>query len=318
MFDNTFLYSLIIICILVIGLIAYFVPYRKLKDKIFKRLIPLPVNLLTSIVYRNSSFVLELQKNKNSWTIAGSDWDANKEKINRFTIFLQNMQVFERIAKYDNEKEFGIGSRGSFILYYGKRAFEIMVGNNDPEKPEHLYIKASGDPDLLIVSSTLLSFVPVDQNYYSDSLIFSAYYTHIKSIEAIYKPNIEDANTLQHFSLVKTTSGWVFGKKTLENFQAQELLDKILAYEVSGFAEETALPNKPNVIINMRIGQGMITRYFFSANNPEFYIMPSRGRLLYVRKEIIQEIFSFTPRSIEEINAEKEGTGLANVGFANM
>lgn len=302
---DTFFYSIIIVCILVIALIAYFVPYRTLKDKIFKRLIPQPASMLTSIVYRNSAFVIELLKHKNNWTIANSDWDANKEKINRFTIFLQNMQVLERITKYDNDKEFGIGSRGSFILYYGKKGFEIMVGNNVPDAPEQVYVKVSGDPDLLIVSSTLISFVPVDQNYYSDSLIFSAYYTHIKSIEAIYKPNTEDANTLQHFSLIKSSAGWLFGKQSLENFQAQELLDKILAYEVSGFAEETSLPNKPNVIINMRIGQGMITRYFFAANNPEFYIMPSRGRLLYVNKAIIQEIFSFVPKSIDDIKAEK-------------
>lgn len=268
----------------------YFLPYRKLKGKIFKKLLP-DIKGITAMEYKTSAYSLQLEKKKGIWYLIDSDWEADRSKVTKLLNRLSDMNVDERISGGSvDAPEFSIGSNGYLILDYGDKRITIAIGNRVENDEEYVYITKTGDPDILVVHSTALSLLPKDAGSFSDTLLFEAYYPQIKSLEANLGTD--------YVSLLRTDDGWLFdGKRIVKEEKAQELIETLLSSEADGFVEDDSIkiPQRPTATITLKVNRRGITRYFFSIPTlHNQFLMPLRGRILYVDKEIVKRIFAFT------------------------
>ena len=201
------LWANISIIILVAVLAAiYFLPYRKLKGKIFKKLLP-DIKGITAMEYRTSAYSLQLEKRKGVWYVIDSDWEADRSKVTKLLNRLRDLNVDERISASIDAPEYSIGSNGYLLLDYSGKHVTIAIGNRVEQDEEYVYITKTGDPDILVVHSGALSLLPKDAGAFSDTLLFQAYYPQIKSIEASLGKD--------YFSLLRTENGWLYDGKNI-------------------------------------------------------------------------------------------------------
>ncbi len=276
----------ILLLVLILASI-YFLPYRQLKGKVFRKLLP-NISEITAMEYRTSAYSLQLEKRKGVWYVIDSDWEADRSKITKLLNRLSDLNVDERISGAVDAPEFSIGSNGYLILDYGPKRITISIGNRVENDEDYVYITKTGDPDILVVHSNALSLLPKDVSSFSDTLIFQAYYPQIKSIEAV--------SGKDYFNLHKTENGWLRdGKVLIKEEKAQAFIEDFLASEADGFVEDhIKLPQRPAATITIKINRRGVSRYFFSV--PALinqYLMPLKGRVLYVDKEIIKKLFNF-------------------------
>lgn len=276
------------ILILVLILFSiYFLPYRKLKGKVFKKLLP-EVSGITAMEYKTSAYSLQLEKRKGIWYIIDSDWEADKSKVTKLLNRLSDLNVDERIEGAVDAPEYSIGSNGYLILDYGQKKTTISIGNRVENDEEYIYITKTGDPDILVVNSGALSLLPKDAGSFSDTLLFQAYYPQIKSMEVVYGK--------KYLGLHKTENGWLLeGSDIIKEEKAQEFIENFLSAEASGFVEESIkLPKRPEATIALKVNRRGVTRYFFSMPNfSDKFLMPLKGRILYVEKEVVENLFNF-------------------------
>lgn len=277
--------GMIVLVLVLAGI--YFMPYRQLRGKIFKRLLPDTAGI-TAMEYRTSAYSLQLEKRDNTWYLIDSDWEADPQKVRKLLSRLRDLVVDERISAGHDDPDYDIGSNGYLILDYSGNVTTIAIGNRLQEDEEFVYITKTGDPDILVVHSSALSLLPKDATSFSDTLLFEAYYPQVKSVEASYKK--------KDFSLIKTEDGWKFdGITNVKDEIAQEFIQDIISTEASGFVEDEniKIPPRPEATITLKIGNRGVTRYLFEVPGIDKYIMPLRGRILYVEKDIVKKIFSF-------------------------
>lgn len=269
----------------------YFMPYRRLKGKIFKKLLP-DISGITAMEYRTSAYSLQLEKRKGIWYLIDSDWEADRSKVTKLLNRLSDLNVDERISGAVDAPEYSIGSNGYLILDYGEKRITISIGNRVEQDEDYVYITKTGDPDILVVHSGALSLLPKDVGAFSDTLLFQAYYPQIKSMEA--------SLGMDFMSLHRTENGWLLdGKNIIKEEKAQKLIEDLLSAEAKGFVEDENLkiPQRPTATITLKVNRRGINRYFFAVPtlNDQF-LMPLKGRILYVDKDIVKKIFSFTGR----------------------
>lgn len=277
--------GMIVLVLVLAGI--YFMPYRQLRGKIFKRLLPDTAGI-TAMEYRTSAYSLQLEKRDNTWYLIDSDWEADPQKVRKLLSRLRDLVVDERISAGHDDPDYDIGSNGYLILDYSGNVTTIAIGNRLQEDEEFVYITKTGDPDILVVHSSALSLLPKDATSFSDTLLFEAYYPQVKSVEASYKK--------KDFSLIKTEDGWKFdGITSVKDEIAQEFIQDIISTEASGFVEDEniKIPPRPEATITLKIGNRGVTRYLFEVSGIDKYIMPLRGRILYVEKDIVKKIFLF-------------------------
>lgn len=277
--------GMIVLVLILAGI--YFLPYRQLRGKIFKKLLP-DTSGITAMEYRTSAYSLQLEKKNNVWYLIDSDWEADAQKVRKLLGRLSDLVVDERISGSHDDPDFNIGSNGYLILDYSGKVITIAIGSRVPDDEEYVYITKTGDPDILIVHSSALSLLPQDASSFSDTLLFEAYFPQVKSIEASYGKD--------YFSLIKTENGWRYGgTHNVKDETAQEFIEDIISTEASGFVEDenVKIPPRPDATITLKIGNRGVTRYLFSVPDKEQYIMPLRGRILYVDRSIIKKIFTF-------------------------
>ena len=196
----------------------YFLPYRRLKGKIFKKLLP-DIKGITAMEYKTSAYSLQLEKRKGIWYVIDSDWEADRTKVTKLLNRLSDLNVDERISGAIDAPEFSIGSNGYLILDYGGKRITIAIGNRVENDEDYIYITKSGDPDILVVHSGALSLLPKDAGAFSDTLLFQAYYPQIKSLEA----NLG----MDYISLFRTESGWMLdGNNIVKEEKAQSLIEE--------------------------------------------------------------------------------------------
>lgn len=276
--------------LLLVAILAgiYFLPYRTLKGKIFKRLLP-DIKGITAMEYKTSAYSLELEKKKGVWYLIDSDWEADKSKVTKLLNRLSDLNVDERISASVDAPEYSIGSNGYLMLDYGDKRITISIGNRVENDEEYVYITKTGDPDILVVHSSALSLLPRDAGSFSDTMLFQAYYPQIKSLEATYGTD--------YISLLRTDEGWLFdGDRIIKEDKARELIESLLSAEADGFVEDDSIkiPQRPTATITMKVNRRSITRYFFSIPTlHNQFLMPIKGRIFYVDKEIVKRIFSF-------------------------
>lgn len=277
----------IILLVLILASI-YFLPYRRLKGKVFKKLLPDPAGI-TAMEYRTSAYSLQLEKRKGVWYVIDSDWEADKAKVTKLLNRLRDLTVDERVTGSQDDPEFNIGSNGYLILNYDGQITTISIGNRVEHDEDYVYITKSGDPDILVVHSGALSLLPKDVTSFSDTVIFEAFYPQIKSIEASLGND--------YFTLHRTENGWMFeGKTLIKEEKAQSFIEKLLAAEALGFVEEEIqLPQRPTATITVKVNRRGVIRYFFEVPNlQDKFLMPLKGRILYVDKNVVKDIFAFT------------------------
>lgn len=277
----------IILLVLILASI-YFLPYRRLKGKVFKKLLPDPAGI-TAMEYRTSAYSLQLEKRKGVWYVIDSDWEADKAKVTKLLNRLRDLTVDERVTGSQDDPEFNIGSNGYLILNYDGQITTISIGNRVEHDEDYVYITKSGDPDILVVHSGALSLLPKDVTSFSDTVIFEAFYPQIKSIEASLGND--------YFTLHRTENGWMFeGKTLIKEEKAQSFIEKLLAAEALGFVEEEIqLPQRPVATITVKVNRRGVIRYFFEVPNlQDKFLMPLKGRILYVDKNVVKDIFAFT------------------------
>lgn len=277
--------GMIILVLVLAGI--YFMPYRQLRGKIFKRLLPDTAGI-TAMEYRTSAYSLQLEKRNDIWYLIDSDWEADPQKVRKLLSRLRDLVVDERISAGHDDPDYDIGSNGYLILDYSGNVTTIAIGNRLQEDEEYVYITKTGDPDILVVHSSALSLLPKDATSFSDTLLFEAYYPQVKSVEASRKKD--------YFSLIKTEDGWKYdGITSVKDEIAQEFIQDIISTEASGFVEDEniKIPPRPEATITLKIGNRGVTRYLFEVSGIDKYIMPLRGRVLYVEKDIVKKIFSF-------------------------
>ncbi len=277
----------IILLVLILASI-YFLPYRRLKGKVFKKLLPDPAGI-TAMEYRTSAYSLQLEKRKGVWYVIDSDWEADKAKVTKLLNRLRDLTVDERVTGSQDDPEFNIGSNGYLILNYDGQITTISIGNRVEHDEDYVYITKSGDPDILVVHSGALSLLPKDVTSFSDTVIFEAFYPQIKSIEASLGND--------YFTLHRTENGWMFeGKTLIKEEKAQSFIENLLAAEALGFVEEEIqLPQRPVATITVKVNRRGVIRYFFEVPNiQDKFLMPLKGRILYVDKNVIKDIFAFT------------------------
>lgn len=277
----------IILLVLILASI-YFLPYRRLKGKVFKKLLPDPAGI-TAMEYRTSAYSLQLEKRQGVWYVIDSDWEADKSKVTKLLNRLRDLTVDERVTGSQDDPEFNIGSNGYLILNYDGQITTIAIGNRVEHDEDYVYITKSGDPDILVVHSGALSLLPKDVTSFSDTVIFEAFYPQIKSIEASLGND--------YFTLHRTENGWMFeGKTLIKEEKAQSFIEKLLAAEALGFVEEEIqLPQRPTATITVKVNRRGVIRYFFAVPNlQDKFLMPLKGRILYVDKNVVKDIFAFT------------------------
>lgn len=280
----------IIVLVLILASI-YFLPYRKLKGKVFKKLLPDPSGI-TAMEYRTAAYSLQLEKRNGIWYIIDSDWEADKSRVTKLLNRLRDLNVDERITGSQDDPEFNIGSNGYLILDYEGKITNIAIGNRVEHDEDYVYITKSGDPDILVVHSGALSLLSKDGQSFSDTVIFEAYYPQIKSVEASLGSD--------YFILHCTENGWLIdGKNLIKEEKAQTFIETLLAAEALGFVEDEniKLPQRPTATITMKVNRRSVIRYFFAIPSlQDKFLMPLKGRILYVEKDVVKQIFAFTGR----------------------
>ena len=277
----------ILLLVLILASI-YFLPYRRLKGKVFKKLLPDPIGI-TAMEYRTSAYSLQLEKRKGVWYVIDSDWEADKSKVTKLLNRLRDLTVDERVTGSQDDPEFSIGSNGYLILNYDGQIITISIGNRVEHDEEYVYITKSGDPDILVVHSGALSLLPKDVTSFSDTVIFEAFYPQIKSIEASLGND--------YFTLHRTENGWMLeGDTLIKEEKAQSFIENLLSAEALGFVEEEMqLPQRPVATITVKVNRRGVIRYFFAVPNiQDKFLMPLKGRILYVDKNVVKDIFAFT------------------------
>lgn len=280
----------IIVLVLILASI-YFLPYRKLKGKVFKKLLP-DLSGITAMEYRTAAYSLQLEKRNGIWYIIDSDWEADKSRVTKLLNRLRDLNVDERITGSQDDPEFNIGSNGYLILDYEGKITNIAIGNRVEHDEDYVYITKSGDPDILVVHSGALSLLSKDGQSFSDTVIFEAYYPQIKSVEASLGSD--------YFTLHCTENGWLIdGKNLIKEEKAQTFIETLLAAEALGFVEDEniKLPQRPTATITMKVNRRSVIRYFFAIPSlQDKFLMPLKGRILYVEKDVVKQIFAFTGR----------------------
>ena len=280
----------IIVLVLILASI-YFLPYRKLNGKVFKKLLPDPSGI-TAMEYRTAAYSLQLEKRNGIWYIIDSDWEADKSRVTKLLNRLRDLNVDERITGSQDDPEFNIGSNGYLILDYEGKITNIAIGNRVEHDEDYVYITKSGDPDILVVHSGALSLLSKDGQSFSDTVIFEAYYPQIKSVEASLGSD--------YFTLHCTENGWLIdGKNLIKEEKAQTFIETLLAAEALGFVEDEniKLPQRPTATITMKVNRRSVIRYFFAIPSlQDKFLMPLKGRILYVEKDVVKQIFAFTGR----------------------
>ena len=232
---------------------------------------------------------MEWEKGKGVWYVIDSDWEPDKSKVTKLLNRLRDLTVDERVTGSQDDPEFSIGSNGYLILNYDGQIITISIGNRVEHDEEYVYITKSGDPDILVVHSGALSLLPKDVTSFSDTVIFEAFYPQIKSIEASLGND--------YFTLHRTENGWMLeGDTLIKEEKAQSFIENLLSAEALGFVEEEMqLPQRPVATITVKVNRRGVIRYFFAVPNiQDKFLMPLKGRILYVDKNVVKDIFAFT------------------------
>lgn len=283
--------AVIVLAILVVLLIILIVMFLKeAKIDIFRKMIIPDPSRITALEYRTTAYSLELEKRNDIWYLIDSDWEADPDRVEQLLSRLRDLEVDERISGSHDDPEFNIGCNGYLILDYDGDVITIAIGNRVEDDDECVYITKTGDPDILVVHANALSLLNKERSVAASGFIFNAYYPHVSSVSIRYGKTL--------LLLTKVDDSWFFGGKSVKEAKALRFIEDLCSIEAAGYApDDTDLPKQPLASITMKVNRRGITRLFF--HNPDIksrYLMPMKGRILYIDKDVMKNVLSWSPR----------------------
>lgn len=279
----------IVLPIIIIALVSlYFLPYKKLKGKIFKKLLPDPY-AAHEISYVTRESDVYLKREDEVWMIGKSlEWKADARKMRRLLSKLMEIDVSDRITTTDyNNDEYDIGRNGVITIVYSKRTIELKLGGRSKKDDESLYLTKTGDKDVLLVPSAILQFLPKDVESFKDMLLFKAFYSQVTSVEAQFDG--------KGYLMTKTDAGWMLRGNNVFEEKAHPFIESLLDLGACGFASSSLkLPPKAVGIITLKVSGKAVIRHFFEVEDEtDVYLVPLDGEILKVEKTLINNVFGF-------------------------
>ena len=275
-----FLFVVVLVCI-------YFMPYKKLKGKIFKKLYP-DTSPITAVSFTKGNFSVSFERDGEHWNIISpAAWQADTAKMRKLMIKLSEFDVEDRFSDANpDDQQYAIGSNGVLDLAgEGIVSTVISFGAYD-ESGSYIYATKSGDADILLVNAMILSVLPSGADDFKRRLLFEEIYSNIASVEAILCG--------KGYLMVKTNAGWIMNGKNVFDEKARPLVESLLNIQAEHFANAgTKLPPKHEGLITVKAADKAVSRYFFTL--PEYedeYLVPMEGEILIINKSAVDNYFS--------------------------
>ncbi len=274
-----FLFVVFLVCL-------YFLPYKKLKGKIFKKLFP-DTSSVKAVSYTRGDFSVSFERDAQRWRmVSPAVWQADTVKMRRLMLRLSELDVDERLSgKNPDDPLYLIGRNGTLELDSGTSRTALSFGSYD-ESGDHVYVVKSGDGDILSVNASILSALPSDADDFKRRLLFEEAYSNIRYVEAVMDG--------KSYLMTKTDAGWVMNGKNIFDEKARPFVEGLLEIEGDRFiGAGTKLPPKHAGLITMKAVDKAVSRYFFTV--PEFedeYLVPMEGEILLVPKAAVKAYFA--------------------------
>ncbi len=274
----TYVY-LLLFFVLMIG--AYFLPYRKIKDKVFKKLIYKDPATSTYLKYSHGKLMIEAERSgSDTWKIVvPAAWNADQSAIVKLIVRLSDLVIVSRISNAKDEKKYGIGSKEIIEIFYGNKSIVIKFGH-EVEGSEMIYLNVeSSDNDVLMVSNSIRSHFPRSAEDFVNLNIFNVSYEDVKMVESVFN------NTT--YLISKQSNGWLLRGNMLLEDKGRAIVDKIISIRASAIVDDKIkLSPKPEGSITIKLFKKSYTRYFFVGKDDTHYFVPMSGSILVVDRTV--------------------------------
>ena len=273
--------SINILLFLAAMMTAYFFPYRKIKDKVFKKLIYKDPATSKRLKYCSGNVVIEAERSgSNIWKIVvPSAWNADQAAIVKLIVRLSDLVVVDRISNAKDEKKYGISKGECIEIFYGNKPIVIRFGN-DVDGCEMVYANVeSSDNDIITVSNSIKAHFPRSAEDFANLNIFSVSYEDIKSVESVFN------NTM--YLISKQSNGWLLRGNMLIEDKARAVVEEIIFIRASTIVDDKIkLSPKPEGSITVKLSKKTYTRYFFVGKDETHYFVPMGGSILVVDRSV--------------------------------
>lgn len=281
------IWTILVILVVAFLITLYFVPYKTLKGKIFKKIYPdtLPVS---RVLYKGSGFTVEFKRNNDNWQmISPVDWQADTNKMRNLMVKLSLLDVNDRLSgKNPLDSEYSIGRNGVLELEANGKVVSLSFGSMVSQE-ELVYVVKSDDGDVLTVHSSIVAALPKSADDFKRMTLFEDIYTSIRTAEAVVEG--------KGFLIMRTDVGWIANGKNSFDEQVLPFLEGLTELRATGFAKkDIQLPAKHHAFISVKASAKTISRYFFESDEYEdSFLVPLNGEVLLVDKNEAQKYFSF-------------------------
>ncbi len=280
--NSTYAY-LLLFFVVMIG--VYFFPYRKVKDKVFKKLIYKDPSTAKYIKYFYGKVAVEAERSgNNAWkTVVPSAWNADQSAIVKLIVRLSDLVIVDRITNAKDEKKYGIGTKQSIEIFYGNKPIVIRFGN-DVDGCEMVYANVeSSDNDVITVSNSIKAHFPSCAEDFANLNIFNVSYEDVKSVESVFNNSM--------YLISKQSNGWLLRGNMLLEDKAKAIIGQIIGIRASTIVDDKIkLSPKPEGSITVKLSKKSYTRYFFVGKDETHYFVPMGGSILVV-DQTVKELF---------------------------
>ncbi len=268
-------------------IVLYFLPYKTLKGKIFKKIYPNTPDI-TRVTYKGYGYTVEFVRKDTYWQmVSPDDWQADTIKMRNLMLKLADLDMIDRFTgKNPKDSEYSIGRNGILELEAKGKVVSLEFGSIVPEN-DVVYVVKSDDGDIVTVNAGIISALPKSNDDFKRMTLFEDVYTSIKNVEAVMES--------RGYLITKTNEGWIANGRNCFDEEVMPFLEGLMSLRASKFAPaNTQLPPKHIGFITIRSSGKGIPRYFFeSADFDGSYLVPLNGEILVVDKEEALRFFSF-------------------------
>ncbi len=275
----------------------YFFPYRKVKDKIFKKVLSY-VERINIIEYTHGKQQVTLvrkrvdKRAKSEWFVASHiEWPADISKVNRLLMRLRDMVLEERITDYEENElsdKYDMGRNGTLALTYknGKQ-ITLTLGDRVANRDDAIYAMTSDSKGVVVANNAIVSALPKSVDEFKSLYLFMGKFSQVTLLSV--------QSDAYNYTLMRTGGGWAMHDRNIFDDRVRPLITEILDMEAGGFIERsTKLPAKPAVTITIKLGGKMQNCYFFdNEDDNSVYLVPHQGEILVMNRTLVQDIVQF-------------------------
>ena len=276
--NSTYVY-IILFFIVMVG--VYFLPYRKIKDKVFKKLIYKDPTTARYVKYSSGKLVIEAERSGgDAWkVVVPAVWNADQSAIVKLIVRLSDLVIVERISNAKDEQKYGISKGQSVEIFYGNKPIVVRFGN-DVEGCEMVYVNVeSSDNDVITVSNSIKAHFPKSAEDFVNLNIFNVSYEDVKSVESVFNNSM--------YLISRQSNGWLLRGNMLLEDKARVVVEQITNIRASTIVDDKIkLSPKPEGSITVKLAKKSYTRYFFVGKDETHYFVPMGGSILVVDRTV--------------------------------